>query len=369
MNKEEFDRKTLMEMLDNAKKNLEGKQIVIWGTGNTANLYQENIKKLEEEGLNIICYVDGNSQKWGMEFNGRLILNPQKIKELEQVFVIICSMNPINTLQIISLLSELEVEGDPIDKVIFSRHCKEVIECYDMLEDMESKRVYAALIKARMEVQNPPLSIVSPEQYYLLPQFSLKNENEVLVECGCYIGDTLETYVRKKEGKFRQIISFDPDANNLIKAKEKVIQLLEEFQIEKNKIKLYPYAVGDKEHKSILMRSNTNKGNLTQVVPIDAVKNQCNKEFIETVVLDNFLTMPYSFLKADVEGCERQVLIGAKKGIRKYKPLLAICIYHNAMDFYEIPILIKSIVSEYKLIIRHHLKTLSETVIYAYIDE
>lgn len=63
------------------------------------------------------------------------------------------------------------------------------------------------------------------------------------------------------------------------------------------------------------------------------------------------------------------MLLGAEKGIKRYKPLLAICIYHNAMDFYEIPMLIKRMVPEYKLAVRHHKETLSETVLYAYVEK
>ena len=61
------------------------------------------------------------------------------------------------------------------------------------------------------------------------------------------------------------------------------------------------------------------------------------------------------------------MLLGAKKSIKKYRPKLAICIYHNAVDFYEIPILIKEILPDYHLSIRHHSPTLCETVLYAWV--
>lgn len=88
---------------------------------------------------------------------------------------------------------------------------------------------------------------------------------------------------------------------------------------------------------------------------------------MERVKLDEFLTEPYSFLKADIESYEYQMLLGAEKSIRKFKPLLAVCIYHNAVDFYSIPILVKQILPEYRLAIRHHKDTLGETVLYAWV--
>ena len=85
------------------------------------------------------------------------------------------------------------------------------------------------------------------------------------------------------------------------------------------------------------------------------------------VSLDKFVKEPYTFLKADIESYEYKMLQGAREGIKKYKPLLAICIYHNAVDMYTIPLLVKKILPEYKIAIRHHLDDLSETVMYAWI--
>ena len=94
---------------------------------------------------------------------------------------------------------------------------------------------------------------------------------------------------------------------------------------------------------------------------------QGDKSNIQIVSLDEFLTEPYSFLKADIESYEYQMLLGAENGIKNYKPLLAVCIYHNAVDFYSIPLLIKRILPEYKIAIRQHLDVLTETVVYAWV--
>ena len=51
--------------------------------------------------------------------------------------------------------------------------------------------------------------------------------------------------------------------------------------------------------------------------------------------------------------------------IRRDKPRMAICIYHKPEDLYEIPLLIKALVPEYKLYIRHHGVFQYETVLYA----
>ncbi len=72
-----------------------------------------------------------------------------------------------------------------------------------------------------------------------------------------------------------------------------------------------------------------------------------------------------SLVKMDIEGYEAAAIKGCEKLIKQYKPALAICVYHQMSDIWEIPLLIKSIVPEYKLYLRHHSKTQVETVLYA----
>ena len=62
---------------------------------------------------------------------------------------------------------------------------------------------------------------------------------------------------------------------------------------------------------------------------------------------------------------ELNALEGAKDTIKKYRPKLAICLYHKPQDLWEIPLFIKSIDSNYKIFIRHHTDLLNETVCYA----
>lgn len=50
-------RQKLEELLNRALPVLTDKPIWIWGAGNTAQLYQEGFKRLEEEGFKIEGYI------------------------------------------------------------------------------------------------------------------------------------------------------------------------------------------------------------------------------------------------------------------------------------------------------------------------
>jgi hypothetical protein len=75
---------------------------------------------------------------------------------------------------------------------------------------------------------------------------------------------------------------------------------------------------------------------------------------IETSRLDdlNINVIGKLCIKMDIEGYERNALSGAQETIRKYKPELAICIYHKLEDIYKIPEYIKQLLPEYNCIIR-----------------
>ena len=90
------------------------------------------------------------------------------------------------------------------------------------------------------------------------------------------------------------------------------------------------------------------------------------KSIVQADSIDNqHLDEPVTFIKMDIEGAEPEALKGAELTIRKYKPKLAICIYHQPSHLYEIPLWIKSTVPDYRIYIRHHSNRQAETVCYA----
>jgi hypothetical protein len=84
---------------------------------------------------------------------------------------------------------------------------------------------------------------------------------------------------------------------------------------------------------------------------------------IQTACIDN-IKDDITFIKMDVEGAEMKALYGARKTIEKHRPKLAICLYHNIEDFWNIPLLLSEW-APYRFHIHHHSNTYLETVLYA----
>jgi hypothetical protein len=75
-----------------------------------------------------------------------------------------------------------------------------------------------------------------------------------------------------------------------------------------------------------------------------------------------------NFIKMDIEGAELHALKGAEQTIKKFRPKLAITVYHHFQDFWTIPQYIDSLALGYRFEMRHFTIHAEETLIYAKVN-
>ena len=176
------------------------------------------------------------------------------------------------------------------------------------------------------------------------------------------MGDSFEQYLWKRCGVFKKAILIEPDKRNINAIEERIVRLKKEWNISDEKIQILPYGLSDIDSKYYLLKNDDLNGLSSKIIN----ENKYDSEECIIVALDSVLENEKYFIKADIESYEYKMLQGAKNTIKKNKPMIAVCIYHNSVDFYSIPLLIHSICDDYKLSIRHYTPNLSETVLYAY---
>lgn len=71
-----------------------------------------------------------------------------------------------------------------------------------------------------------------------------------------------------------------------------------------------------------------------------------------------------NFIKMDIEGAEKEAILGAQKIIKDHSPVLAICLYHKSEDLWELPLLVNEINPNYDMSIRVHGHMGLSTVLY-----
>lgn len=356
--------KNLEKMLSENMPDIHDKELWIFGAGNTAALYYNGLLRLEKEGFYITGYTDNNKNKWNTVFNDKPVVSPDSLlPRKNDICILICS---IQSEVVTSIKHQLRYMGFNncyhIDDVIFKFHKDKVLRVYDLLADDDSKNIYEVLLEERINCIDATLPVDDHEQYFALKPFRLNNPGEVFVDCGAYVGDTIEKYIWQRDGVFKKIIGFEPDEVNYKAMQHRLKRLKLEWGLEDNAIQIYNKGIADRNRNGQVERYELNHGLGSKIVDISD-KAESNSVII---ALDDFINENYSFLKADIESWEYSLLEGAEKGIKANRPLMAICIYHNAVDFYEIPLLVHKIVPEYRLAIRHHSYTLADTVLYAW---
>ena len=169
------------------------------------------------------------------------------------------------------------------------------------------------------------------KQYNIKDIFEVKND-AVVFDIGAFKGDTAYFFSKKCSNKAR-IYAFEPDENNYkillkIKDKYKLNNVIASNILFSNSETEINFLSMDLNRPAVKMKSTT----------IDKFVEENNIEKID-------------YIKMDVEGAEKNILEGAIKTIKKFKPSLAIAIYHGGKlfmeDFYNIPIFIKNIINEY----------------------
>ena len=106
-----------------------------------------------------------------------------------------------------------------------------------------------------------------------------------------------------------------------------------------------------------------------QLIPIGHVQYNASRpdkkgnDKIIVNTLDSLSLIP-DFIKVDIEGGEKDFILGSKETIHKYKPQLAICVYHKSDDFFYLVDLILGINNRYKIYFRHHSFGFTESVMY-----
>lgn len=114
----------------------------------------------------------------------------------------------------------------------------------------------------------------------------------------------------------------------------------------KDKVSIFNTAVGD-EDSEILFSEDSLDGRVAEGSEANAQKITLRK--IDTVLSNN---EKITYLKADIEGFEEEMLRGAEQTIKRNKPKIAITTYHEHNDPKDIINIIKGFVPEYNYYVK-----------------
>lgn len=239
---------------------------------------------------------------------------------------------------------------EPIDYWVgFSEHFDADRARYETLSerlrDPLSREVLARIVNFRLTYDLDhmrPFSDTQARQYF--EDFLSYGDAEVFADVGAFDGITSEEFARRQPG-YQAIYVFEPNAKNLEVARARLS--------DDPRVRLVPAALGEREGVVRFAEA----GSSSRITAEGGVE-------VRVEPLDNFVDVPFTFLKMDVEGAEAAVIAGARRVIETHHPKIAVSVYHRPADLVDIPGRVLAIRDDYEIALRHYTEGFTETVMY-----
>ena len=216
---------------------------------------------------------------------------------------------------------------------------------YHALSDVHSKESYYRVLAFRFTLDLEYVSCfddLQSEQYF--EDFVREPSGSVFIDVGSYDGYTSLAYSRRYP-EYKRIYAFEPDPANYTKTLDVLSSLP----------RTHSRNIGLSNRKSTMYLSQQNS---------QSSLSTCGTVSVGLDSLDNLGIEHVTLIKVDVEGHEEEVLMGAQRTIKRWKPGLAISSYHSPSQLFKIPQLALAYNSQYKLFFRHYTESLYESVFY-----
>ena len=334
-----------------------GGKKIFWGCGNTAEIYWEDYKK---DGIYPDYWIDNNESKREKGFKGYNVFAPSKLLHEKDDFCIIIFSNIPSSYKMIEKEALLYSERVcTAEALYYYKHQDELFTIISRIDNEYSKNIFIMMLINRMRGEFNSDEIICQRDYFPTFLFSMYSSSEVYVDLGAFKGDTMEKYMFVKYGIFDKYYAFEPIEENFRALSIRKERLEKEWAIEPGRIICEKKGVGKESGMLELFWDNS--------VGAGAVLEGQQSQKIPVITLDEFFAAEkVSVIKADIEGMEMDMLVGARKVIQRDRPLLAICIYHKLSDLIDIPNFIYNLNMGYHFDVRCHSDYFADTVLYAW---
>ena len=319
------------------------KPVILYGMGNGADKILHNFDK-----FNIKCSGIMASDNFvrGQSYCGFKVSKLSFFEELFDDFIIAVAFGTqlpdvMENIKSISLRHEIVVPNVPVfgsgifDDNFISQNAEKMECAYSLLADSRSRQVFEAAVKFYYSGKLELLWDITDSKDEIFQNVLKLSPHENYIDLGAYHGDTIDELIHYSGG-YNKIIAVEPDFKNFRKLNEYIKGM--DNIIAENKIIW--------NHNGTILFSQESgrssgvnlKGTPSQAVTIDKLNVHFNA----------------SYIKMDVEGCEKEAIAGGVLTLESSKPKLNIAAYHRFADFFELILLIHSINPNYRFFLRHH---------------
>jgi FkbM family methyltransferase len=393
---------------------LDGAPLILFGAG---ALGKDMLIALADNNIKPICFCDNEDSKWGSMINGIPVISPQELyKNYSDAYVVLTVLDASKIVMqqllrenfesnkifrkdndldsdiiVMYVMSKAMLGTQPkfvnqkyldgqtdLDKIIeLEAIVEKAYECFDDSKSKElfitklallGSEIHFSLFKRFMLLFSEAIHRFgilnykgTPEDYLYFHSDTFQVQpNEVYIDVGAYDGDTIETFVQacnEISVKYQHIYALEPDQECF----DRLVVNTKSY----DSISLFKLGMWSESTSISFVESHESAHDQAAQISKDSETGAS----IDVVSLDDFcLDKAPTLIKMDPPGnIINEIIKGGSQTIKKYKPKLALGSYHSLDEFVEVPIMLKQLCPDYKLVLRHNTYHLCDTDLYAYV--
>lgn len=338
--------------LERIRERCAGKCLYIYGAGFTG---KKLCDALLQEGIFPKAMIDRDAGP-GARYRNIPLLPPDALAQNGDALVVVCHSTESAEREMAAYcrtrgISQIYTISDFFlaDYACMRQASSKLRELFELLNDEESRVTLLALVRASLYLDASALLPPCPYGVGLVPEIPALPGPGRMIDCGAYTGDSVERMLSAGR-QLESVLCLEPDPQNYRT--------------------LLAYLRGSGIGKTFALLSAVS--NTEQILPFsltggaNSAAGAEGDSLVQCFSIDTLSAkFPPTIIKMDIEGGEKNALLGAQRTIKKYAPDLMISVYHKTEDLWTLPLLIHSLVPAYRMYLRTHGRYGIDTVFYA----
>ncbi len=355
-----------------------GRPIVLYGMGNGAD---KILAVLADRGVEVADFFASDGFVRGHSFHGRVVLSYTAMREKYRdadpiVLIAFASSRP----EVLALMERVAAECEtyipdvPVcgtelfDAAFFEAHGEEIAAARALFADEESRRVYDGILDYKFTGRPDILRATESDPAESFRDILRAERFVTVADLGAYNGDSLRA-LRGFSPRLATAVALEPDPRNF----KKLDAYTADLRAGNDSLRVLPVAAGAwSEDRTLTFHGSGNRnagltdapaGGAPSPLPSTADNPYFGKRTevpvraLDRVVADlraagELPAAPLDYIKYDVEGAEREALLGSRALIERESPALLVSAYHRSGDLFELPRLLHELNPAYRLYLR-----------------
>lgn len=328
------------------------KTVVLYGMGNGAD---KILEVCQRKGIEVSGVFASDGFSRGNLFHGMPVMTWAQTKEKwgsERLIVLLSfgTSRPEVLENILRIHQEAELYvpdvpafGDSLfDRAFFETHREELAAARALLCDDESRRIFDLVVEYKLTGSLDVLLAARSDENETWETILRPLTIRSAADLGAYNGDTVRELIARSNENVQQILAMEPDARNYRK-------LLQYAEGETRACVTPIFAGAWSDNVTLTFEKSGNRNasfdqNRSGVLDVHASR----LVEISARTLDSVMDGRHvDYIKYDVEGSEKEALLGSRATVGRDLPTLLVSLYHRSEDLFALPLLIKEHFPDY----------------------